>query len=121
KVRPRYRSVLRSCALTDTELFAERIREVRESVGLKQVQVAKEFDIDPKHMNRFERGQVNPSFGIIFQLARLYKVSPATFFEFEKNQKDSKVLKERMREIVETRDFKQLQQAYRVLKALFEP
>jgi transcriptional regulator with XRE-family HTH domain len=106
--------------VTNSELFGTRLREIRRSKALKQVQLARALDVDPKHMSRLEHGKVNPSFEIIFQLAEHLEVSPSVFLDFESAEADSKILREKLRRLLSKRNPKDLQHAYRVLKALFD-
>lgn len=107
--------------MKDSGLFGKRLREVRIEAGLKQGQVARAVDVDSKHISRLERGKVNPSFEIIFQLANALRVSPATLFDFDRSETNSRALEKNLRLLLEKRDLKQLKQAHLVLKALFEP
>ena len=106
--------------MTNSELFGARLRETRRSKGLKQVQLARALDVDPKHMSRLEHGKVNPSFEIIFQLAEHLGVSPSVFLEFESAETDGRVLREKLRRLLSKRTAQDLQRAYRVLKGLFD-
>jgi len=108
-------------AVTDSELFGKRLRQVRESVGMKQVQLARALEVDPKHLSRLERGKVNPSFEIIFRIARALKVSPSLFFELEDSDTDPRLRRKRIQHLLESLDGNQLRRAHQVLKALFEP
>lgn len=107
--------------MKDSELFGERLRKIRESAGLKQVQLARTLDVDAKHLSRLERGKVNPSFEIIFRIAKTLKVSPSLFFEFEDSESDPKVLRKNLQHLTERLESNQLRLAHRVLKLLFMP
>lgn len=107
--------------MKDSELFGRRLRDVREAAGLKQVQLARVLDVDPKHLSRLERGKVNPSFEIIFRIARTLRISPSVLFELEHSEADPKVLRKKIQHLLESLDGEQLKQAHRVMKALFEP
>lgn len=107
--------------MKNSELFGRRLRDVREARGLKQVQLARVLDVDPKHLSRLERGKVNPSFEIIFKIARTLKVSPSVLFELEHSEADPNVLRKKVQHLLESLDGEQLKQAHRVMKALFEP
>ncbi len=106
--------------MTNSELFGARLREIRRSKGLKQVQLARALDIDPKHVSRLEHGKVNPSFEIMFRLAQYLGVSPSVFLDFDSTETTSKVLRKKILSILGKRTPKDLQHAYRVLKALFD-
>jgi transcriptional regulator with XRE-family HTH domain len=97
------------------------LRQIRESVGLKQVQLARALDVDSKHVSRLERGKVNPSFEIIFRIARTLRASPSLFFESEDSERDPKVLRKKLQRLLDLLDGEQLRLAHRVFSALFEP
>ena len=101
--------------------FGKRLREVRIEAGLKQGQVARAVDVDSKHISRLERGKVNPSFELIFQLAAAMRVSPATLFDFDRSETNLKTIEQDLRLLLEQRDLRQLKRARLVLRALFEP
>ena len=107
--------------VTDSELFGKRLRQVRESVGMKQVELARALEVDPKHLSRLERGKVNPSFEIIFRTARILNVSPSLFFDFEDSDSDPRLRRKRLQQLLDSLDGEQLRRAHGVIKALFEP
>jgi transcriptional regulator with XRE-family HTH domain len=107
--------------VTDSERFGKRLREVRIEAGLKQGQVARAVDVDSKHISRLERGRVNPSFELIFQLATTLKVSAATLFDFDRSEANLKTVDKDVHFLLQGRDLKQLKQARRLLRVLFEP
>ena len=106
--------------MTESLRFGRRLRDVRIEAGLKQGQVARAVDVDSKHISRLERGKVNPSFELIFQLATVLRVSPATLFDFDRSESTPSTVEKDLRLLLEKRDLKQLKQARLVLKALFE-
>jgi transcriptional regulator with XRE-family HTH domain len=107
--------------MTESGRFGKRLREVRMEAGLKQGQVARAVDVDSKHISRLERGKVNPSFELIFQLATALRVSPATLFDFDRSETNSKIVEKDLRLLLEKRDLKQLKQVRLVLRAVLEP
>ena len=107
--------------MNDSERFGQRLRKIRESAGFKQVQLARLLDVDSKHLSRLERGKVNPSFEIIFRIARTLRVSPSLLFEFDDPEPDPKALKKKIQQFLEPLDREQLQLARRLLKTLFAP
>jgi transcriptional regulator with XRE-family HTH domain len=107
--------------LNDSERFGQRLRKVRESSGFNQVQLARLLEVDSKHLSRLERGKVNPSFEIIFRIARTLKVSPSLLFEFDDPDPDPKTLKNKIQQFLEPLNREQLQLARRLLKTLFSP
>lgn len=107
--------------MNDSERFGQRLRKIRESAGFKQVQLARLLDVDSKHLSRLERGKVNPSFEIIFRIARTLKVSPAALFNFDEPEADPKMLKKKIQQFLEPLDREQLHLALQLLKTIFAP
>jgi transcriptional regulator with XRE-family HTH domain len=106
--------------MTDAALFGKRLRDIRKAHKLRLGQLAERADTGVKHLGRIERGEKQPSFELIFALAKAMKVSPAAFFELEPGQSDPKVLKSELGRLLEGMDTKDLQKVHRVLKALFQ-
>jgi transcriptional regulator with XRE-family HTH domain len=106
--------------VTDAQLFGKRLKAIRTAAGVKQGPLAKALDVDPKHISRLERGKVKPSFDLVCQAGRFFRVSPSLLLELDAAEENVPVLKQRIQRLVETVDMKQLQRAYRVLKALLE-
>jgi len=86
-----------------------------------QAELAEKVGIGAKHLGRVERGEKVPSFELIVDLANAMGESPSVFFEFENATVDQRVLKERLRQLLEKRDLAQLRRAYRVLRATLTP
>lgn len=101
--------------------FGKRLRQVRKAQGLSIKGLADGVEIGVKHLGRIERGEKQPSFELIITLAESLEVSPAVLFDFEPSQQDPKSLRTHVQRLLEKKDAKQLLQAKRVLKALFEP
>jgi hypothetical protein len=54
-------------------------------------------------------------------LAKALHVSPAVFFQFDREESDEKALRRKMDALLQKSNPRQLQQAYRLLRALLEP
>ena len=102
-------------------LFGKRLRAVRKAQGLRIGELAERAETGVKHLGRLERGEKQPSFELIISLAEALDVSPSIFFDFEPAQTDLRVLRAQLQHFLERKDARQLLQAKRVLKALFEP
>jgi|SRR6185312_4033649 len=107
--------------MNEAILFGQLLRATRKAQKLGVAQLAEKVDIGAKHLGRLERGEKVPSFELIIALADAMGVSPSVFFEFENVKVDQKVLKERLRDLLEKRDIEHLRRAYRILKAAFLP
>jgi transcriptional regulator with XRE-family HTH domain len=101
-------------------LFGSRIRSLREAAGISRERAAENADINANYLGEIERGEKWPSIEVIQRLAGALSVSPSAFFEFEGEERDSAVLRSKLHELLAARNAEQLQQATRVLKALFQ-
>lgn len=103
------------------KLFGNRVRAIRRAANITQEDAAERAKIHPKYLGEIERGEKSPSFDAILALAYALETSPAEFFQFEKEERNEKVLRKRIDALIGTASAEQLQQAYRVLRALLEP
>jgi transcriptional regulator with XRE-family HTH domain len=105
--------------MNSQELFGSRIRAIREAANLSRELVAEEAGTSANYLGEIERGEKWPSIDFIQRLADALNVSPSTFLEFEGEEVDSNLLLAKLGELLARRTVDQLQQALRVLKALF--
>lgn len=68
------------------ENFGERIKRLRLEKGLKQEQVAVLLQVNRKAVSHYENNMREPSFGILVQLAEIYKVSTDYLLGVEKKR-----------------------------------
>lgn len=101
-------------------LFGSRIRSIREAASLSRELVAERADINANYLGEIERGEKWPSIEIIQRLAGALSVSSSTFLEFEAEEIDSNVLLTKLQQVLSNRNTDQLQQALRLLRALFQ-
>ena len=107
--------------MNEATLFGQLLRATRKAHNMGQAELAEKVGIGAKHLGRVERGEKVPSFELIIALANAMGESPSVFFEFENARVDQKVVKERLRQLLEKRDLEQLRKAYRVLRATLTP
>ena len=81
--------------------------------------IAEAARISSGYLGELERGEKWPALDIIVELARVLDVSPGAFFEFEAEEVDSQILRDMLARALENKDTKQLQQALRIIKALY--
>jgi transcriptional regulator with XRE-family HTH domain len=101
-------------------LFGSRIRSIREAADLSREVVAERADINANYLGEIERGEKWPSIEIIQRLAGALGVSPSAFLEFEAEEIDPSILLTKLQHVLSNRDTEQLQQALRLLRALFQ-
>lgn len=103
------------------KLFGYRVRAIRRAANITQEDAAERAKMHPKYLGEIERGEKRPSFEAILALAEALGTSPATFFEFDKEERGERVLRKRIDSLIGRANPEQLQLAYRVLRALLEP
>jgi XRE family transcriptional regulator, regulator of sulfur utilization len=101
-------------------LFGSRIRSIREAAGISREIAAEKSDINTNYLGEIERGEKWPSIEVIQRLAGALHVSTSAFFEFEAEEIDPSVLRAGLQKLLAKRTTKELQQATRILKALFQ-
>ena len=101
-------------------LFGSRIRSIREAASLSREVVSERADINANYLGEIERGEKWPSIEIIQRLAGALSVSSSAFLEFEAEENDSNVLLTKLQQVLSNRNTDQLQQALRLLRALFQ-
>jgi len=107
--------------MNQPKLFGKRVRAVRKAAKITQEEVAEAAHLNPKYLGQIERGEKRPSFDAILALAKALDVSPAAFFQFEREESDEKTLRRRIEAVLEDANSHQLQQVHKVVKALLEP
>lgn len=100
-------------------LFGSRIRSIRETAGLSRETVAERADINPNYLGEIERGEKWPSLEVIERLASALASALPAFFDYEAEEVDDTILLSKLQYLLSGRNTGQLQQAFRVLKALF--
>jgi|ERR1700677_1129107 transcriptional regulator with XRE-family HTH domain len=98
-------------------LFGKRLSMIRGKRS--RASIAEAARISSGYLGELERGEKWPALDIIVELARVLDVSPGAFFEFEAEEVDSQILRDMLARALENKDTKQLQQALRIIKALY--
>lgn len=55
----------------DVEIFAERIKELREEKSLYQKQLGDKIGVAQSVISKYERGEATPSYEVLFKLAQV--------------------------------------------------
>ena len=108
-------------SMNEAMLFGQLLRATRKAHSMGQAELAERVGIGSKHLGRVERGEKLPSFELIIALANAMGESPSVFFEFENARADQKIMRQRLRQLLNKRDLGQLRKAYRVLRDALAP
>src|SRR5256885_16003968 len=100
-------------------LFGNRIRAIREAANLSREAAAERAGINPNYLGELERGEKWPKLEMMERVAGALGVSPAAFLEYEAEDVDNTILLSKLQNLISNRTTEQLQQALRVLRALF--
>ena len=73
--------------MTDTIALKNRVRELRERLGLRQEDLAREVNITRQYVLAIEKGRMNPSIAICLRLARVFREPVDYVFYLERNSK----------------------------------
>jgi transcriptional regulator with XRE-family HTH domain len=101
-------------------LFGSRIRSIREAANLSREVAAERADTGANYLGEVERGEKFPTLEMIERIAAALEVSPSAFFEYEAEDIDNQILTSKVQRLLLRLNTDQLQQALRVLKALFK-
>ncbi len=107
--------------MTPEELFGKRVRAARKAAKLTLEKAAEKAHVHWNHLAQIERGLSRPSFELIFGLANALGVSPMTFFLYEREEIDEKVLRRKINALLEKYTAEQLGQTYRYMKFMIGP
>lgn len=101
------------------QLLGARIKELRKRLGLSQDQFSERIGVDPKHLSRIELGKSFPYMETLEAIAHALGVELKDLFDFSHLELPS-MTKQRIDELLTAADEVQLQQTYRVVKALLK-
>jgi transcriptional regulator with XRE-family HTH domain len=104
-------------SMDNLTLFGKRLRSIRGRRS--RASIAEAAKISSGYLGELERGEKWPALDIIVELAKVLAVSPGTFFDFESEEVDPHVLRENLAGVLENKNTSQLQQALRIVKALY--
>lgn len=101
-------------------LFGRKARSIREAGGKTREMVAEAAAITPNYVGEIERGEKWPSLEVLVALGKSLDVSPAAFFEFESEELDPRILREKIFGLLNGRNIEELQQVLCLLTALLK-
>ena len=78
------------------KLFGRRVWAIRKAGKIMQEEAAEKAHLNPKYLGEIERGEKRPSFEAILALAKALNTPPATFFQFDREENNEKVLRRKI-------------------------
>lgn len=94
--------------------LGKRIKEIRESRGLRQVQLAELIDMEPSNLSKLENGNQLPKEENIIKIAKFLNVEIKDLFDFE-HKKSKEALKLEVLKIIDEITPNQLEFIYKIL------
>ena len=76
--------------------LGRRVRAVRRAARITQEKAAEEAGLNSKYLGEIERGEKRPSFEAILAIAKALKVPPASLFQFDREERDERVLRRQL-------------------------
>ena len=107
--------------MTAEQLFGRRVRVARKAARLKLEEAAEKLGIHLNHLSRIERGENRASFELIIEMAKVFGVSPMSFFMFEGEETDEKILRRKIDALLNKYSADQLAQTYRYMLFIVGP
>lgn len=104
---------------TKTVLLGRRIRSLRTQKGWTQQELGDNADINYKFLGEIERGQQNPSFGILTKIASALKVELPELFRFEHETIDRKEIENRIARILKDIPDEDLSRIFLIFQVVF--
>jgi putative transcriptional regulator len=77
--------------LTGAVVVENRIRELRETAGLTQEDLASRVGVSRQTIISLERGRYNPSINLAYRLSRVFDLTIEQVFDFKSERGDSDV------------------------------
>ena len=102
-------------------LFGRRLRAIRKSKGFKQRELADRIGMNAKYISQLETGAAQPSFDILVSFTRELDVPMFSFFLFDRDEDDPRVLRRRIDFALNQSKTTLLKQVNRFLSDVTEP
>jgi len=102
------------------QLLGKRIRELRRTHQMTIEQLAERAGINDKYLGSIERGEQNPSFKVLTEVARALEVELSDLFRFEHTEDNEKVLRQKIADLLKRNDLRQLQILFKIIKNVIE-
>jgi XRE family transcriptional regulator, regulator of sulfur utilization len=100
-------------------MLGKNMRAVRDAMRISREVLAERAGINADYLGEIERGEKWPALWMIRSIARVLKVSPARFFEFEDDESDDASVIDKFQRTLDNRTLEEQQQALRIVRALF--
>ena len=100
------------------KLIGSRIKNLRRIRRYSQERLAEIIDINPKYLSSVERGQENPTLDLFIRLSQGLKVSMHEIFQIDQEGAGPKILRKKLKTLVEEVEEEELARVIRILEDL---
>ena len=100
------------------KLIGSRIKNLRRTRGYSQERLAEVIEINPKYLSSVERGQENPTLDLFIRLSQGLKVGMHEIFQIDQEGAGPKLLRKRLKGLVEEVEGEELARVIRILESL---
>jgi transcriptional regulator with XRE-family HTH domain len=101
--------------------FGRRLRTLRGAKGVKQRVLADKAKMSASYVSQLETGKAQPSFDAIVTFARILGVPMYSFFLFDRDMDDPRVMRKRIEAMLAISDAGRLKQLHRLMMDILEP
>ncbi|HXF92475.1 MAG TPA: helix-turn-helix transcriptional regulator [Nitrospiraceae bacterium] len=98
----------------------QRIKTVRQRMGLTQDQLAERVGLSPKYISGIERGVENPTMDTLIRLAKMLEVEPYDLFLFGESEESEKVLRKSIEKMIREADREKLQLCFDIMRKILQ-
>lgn len=102
------------------KLLGKRIRHLRLLHEFTQQELGEKADVSYKYIGAIERGEKNPTVDNIAKIAKALDVELYQLFIFEHEIDDSKILKDRIDDLIDKASLKEVKTVFRVIQAILK-
>ena len=100
------------------KLIGSRIKSLRRTRGYSQEELAEIIGINSKYLSSVERGQENPTLDLFIRLSQGLKVGMHEIFQIEQEGTGPKLLRKKLKGLVEEIEEGELARVIRILESL---
>lgn len=111
--------IMKKIKETNAVLLGRRIRSLRTQKGWTQEELGDNADINYKFLGEIERGQQNPSFGILNKIASALKVELPELFRFEHETTDRQEIESRIVRILKDIPDEDLSRIFLIFQVIY--
>ncbi len=106
--------------MVEPKLFGKRVRAIRKAARITQEKAAEAAHLNSKYLGEIERGEKRPSFEAIIAIAKALNVLPEAFFQFDLEDNDEKLLRQKIGNSLQKANTSQLRRVHKIIKILLE-